>query len=140
LHIFVLLCETNILSLINQYLDNYYRIKTKLLQYDTTFTMQNLSWYLNMALATLAEIDRYRFQISKMYCTVALHLSASASCSYTKCTVLTYVLYGLHHRLACWAVGSALGVGGASRDVLCWLDSYNGFGFRFQNSPSNSTI
>jgi hypothetical protein len=28
----VVLCETNILSLINQYLDNYYQIKTKLLQ------------------------------------------------------------------------------------------------------------
>jgi hypothetical protein len=38
LHSFVVLCETNILSLINQYLDNYYQIKTKLLQCDMTFT------------------------------------------------------------------------------------------------------
>jgi hypothetical protein len=29
LHSFVVLCETNILSLINQSLDNYYQIKTK---------------------------------------------------------------------------------------------------------------
>jgi hypothetical protein len=29
------LCETNILSLINQCLDNYYKIKTKLLQCST---------------------------------------------------------------------------------------------------------
>jgi hypothetical protein len=42
LHSFVVLCEMNILSLINQYLDNYYQIKTKLLQYDGTFTMQSL--------------------------------------------------------------------------------------------------
>jgi hypothetical protein len=40
LHSFIVLCETNILSLINQYLDNYYQIKTKLLQCDVTFTMQ----------------------------------------------------------------------------------------------------
>jgi hypothetical protein len=31
----VVLCETNVLSLINQYLDNYYQIKIKLLQYCT---------------------------------------------------------------------------------------------------------
>jgi hypothetical protein len=42
MHSFVVLCETNILCLINQYLDNYYQIKTKLLQCDGTFTMQNL--------------------------------------------------------------------------------------------------
>jgi hypothetical protein len=35
LHSFVLLCETNILNLINQYLDNYYQIKTKLLRSST---------------------------------------------------------------------------------------------------------
>jgi hypothetical protein len=35
LHSFVLLYETNILSLINQCLDNYYQIKTKLLQCST---------------------------------------------------------------------------------------------------------
>jgi hypothetical protein len=29
LHSFVVFCETNILSLINQCLDNYYQIKTK---------------------------------------------------------------------------------------------------------------
>jgi hypothetical protein len=35
LHGFVVLCETNVLSLINQCLDNYYQIKTKILQYNT---------------------------------------------------------------------------------------------------------
>jgi hypothetical protein len=35
LHIFIVLCETNILSLINQCLDNYYQIKIKLLQCST---------------------------------------------------------------------------------------------------------
>jgi hypothetical protein len=35
LYNFIVLCETNILSLINQCLDNYYQIKIKLLQYCT---------------------------------------------------------------------------------------------------------
>jgi hypothetical protein len=35
-------CETNILSLTNQCLDNYYQIKTKLLQCNRTLTMQSL--------------------------------------------------------------------------------------------------
>jgi hypothetical protein len=35
LHNFVVLCETNVLSLINQCLNNYYQIKTKLLQCST---------------------------------------------------------------------------------------------------------
>jgi hypothetical protein len=33
--VFVVLYETNILNLINQCLDNYYQIKTKMLQYST---------------------------------------------------------------------------------------------------------
>jgi hypothetical protein len=37
LHSFIVLYETNILNIINQYLDNYYQIKTKLLQYDATY-------------------------------------------------------------------------------------------------------
>jgi hypothetical protein len=46
----------NILSLINQYLDNYYQIKTKLLQYDETFTMQILAPKFGKSIPTVWQI------------------------------------------------------------------------------------
>jgi hypothetical protein len=63
LHSFVVLCETNILSLINQCLDNYYKIKTKLLQCQTVIRAPQFG-DLNKALSRLG-LEFVVIQVSK---------------------------------------------------------------------------